>query len=84
MTNAINILATWVSQCPDKHSDLAYQRARIAVFDTVACMLAGAQDSATERVRTMASTWGGGKATLFGGGSLGSLGKWHRSPCNGL
>ncbi len=67
MTNAINILATWVSQCPNKHSDLAYQRARIAVFDTVACMLAGAQDSATERVRTMASTWGGGKATLFGG-----------------
>ena len=70
MANALEILADWAASCSNIHSDLAYQRARTAVLDTVACMLAGVQDEATKCVRQSIESWGSGQATIIGGGCI--------------
>ena len=59
-------LAEWAAEWDGKASEAARRWARDAVYDTVACMIAGAGDQGASRLRTVASRWGTGPATVVG------------------
>lgn len=60
-------LAAWcAARGPDGWSALATGRARDAVEDTVACMIAGAAEPPAAAARRAALTWGRGGATAVG------------------
>lgn len=59
-------LARWAAETSDDHGDTAYQMARDAVLDTVACMLAGSHNIVTQGVARSIKGWGEGCATLVG------------------
>ena len=60
-------LGHWAAESPPIAAPVARERARHAIEDTVACMVAGADDAATATVRATAAAWGGGPATIVGG-----------------
>ena len=64
---AIAQLADWTASVSERHGPRAYGRARLAVLDTLACVLAGAADEATVSARRAVSAWGDGPARLVGG-----------------
>lgn len=59
-------LAEWAAETPEITSELAQQRARHAMHDIVACMVAGAGDVGAARVRATIAPYGGGPATVIG------------------
>ncbi len=63
---AITVLAGWSASVSDDHGPRAYRRARLAVLDTLACMLAGADDEAAVRARRAVAAWGAGASTVVG------------------
>jgi 2-methylcitrate dehydratase PrpD len=64
--SVIGTLAAWAAETPDDWSPLALARARDAVEDLFACMIAGTEDEATVRVRSAIAHWGGDGATVAG------------------
>lgn len=64
--SAIAKLARWAAETSDDHGDLAYARATAAVTDTVACMIAGANDPSTVAAYDAVAGWGEGAATVIG------------------
>ena len=60
---AITALASWAASVPDDHGPGARRRARLAVLDTLACILAGTQDEAAVRARRAVGAWGAGAST---------------------
>lgn len=69
MSSVIETIASW-SHGPHRFSDLARLRARHAIADTVACMVAGAGDSSTSAVRDAfaAAIGAAGLSAVIGGG----------------
>jgi len=68
MPSVIESIAAW-SRKDNEFSSLARERAKHALADTVACMIAGAGDEATRAVRlAFQEEIGGGSASLVGGG----------------
>ncbi|MDA0231535.1 MAG: MmgE/PrpD family protein [Proteobacteria bacterium] len=59
-------MAAWIEAAPRGWSDVALARAEAAFIDTVACMLAGADDPAARRARATTARWGAGEATICG------------------
>jgi len=59
-------LAEWSAETPEITDTLALERARHAMHDIVACMVAGAGDEGSARVRATIAPYGGGPATVFG------------------
>ncbi len=58
--------AAWAAETPEITSAVATQRARDAVYDVIACMVAGAGDEGAARVRATIAPFGSGTATVFG------------------
>lgn len=67
MVNALTRIATWVVQSPRHQDSLATRRARVAVQDTVACMLAGSRAPVTQRAAKAIEDWGSGTCNAVGG-----------------
>ena len=59
-------LAEWAAETPEIASGLALTRARHAMHDIVACMVAGAGDEGAARVRATITPYGSGPATVIG------------------
>ena len=59
-------LGAWVADAPRAWSEEAGRRAGSAFVDTVACMLAGADDEAPRRAHAGVARWGAGGATVAG------------------
>ncbi|HUN45989.1 MAG TPA: MmgE/PrpD family protein [Stellaceae bacterium] len=59
-------LADWAAEWDGTASETARRWARDAIYDTIACMVAGAGDEGASRVRSAISGWGGGAATVVG------------------
>ena len=59
-------IAAWAAETPEIESDVALLRARHAIHDVIACMVAGAGDEGSARVRATVSPYGNGPATVFG------------------
>jgi len=58
-------LGAWIAETPRRWPEPASREASRAILDTVACMIAGAHDEATERVLAGIGGWGrGGGATV--------------------
>lgn len=67
LTGVAGRLAAWcAARDPGGWSDLATARARAAVEDTVACMIAGAAEPAAAAARRAALAWGRGGAVAVG------------------
>lgn len=64
--NVTGRLAEWVAGWDGKASEVARRWARDALYDTVACMIAGAGDEAAARVRSVIADWGSGRPTVVG------------------
>ncbi len=64
--NVTGKLAEWAAGWDGNASEAARRWARDALYDTVACMIAGAGDEAAGRVRAVISAWGSGPATVVG------------------
>ena len=64
--NVTRRLAEWAAGWDGSASEIARRWARDAVYDTVACMIAGSGDEGASRVRTVVSGWGSGPATIVG------------------
>ena len=62
-------LAEWATQWDGAASEAARRWARDAVYDTVACMIAGAGDEGASRMRGVLEGWGSGPATVVGSGA---------------
>ena len=58
--------AAWAAETPEITLDVAMQRARDAIYDVTACMVAGAGDEGAARVRATITPYGSGPATVFG------------------
>ena len=56
----------WAAETPEITSEVAMLRARHAILDIVACMVAGAGDEGSARLRDTIAPYGGGPATVFG------------------
>lgn len=68
MPSVIESIAAW-SRKDNEFSSLARERAKHALTDTVACMIAGVSDEATQAVRlAFKEEIGGGPASVVGGG----------------
>ena len=59
-------MAAWIADAPPVWPETALARAEAGFVDTVACMLAGADDPAARGVRAASAPWGAGGATIFG------------------
>lgn len=66
-------LGEWVASAPRDWNDTARSRARAAIEDTVACMVAGAGDEGAHAVRQVVAGYGGGAVTVIGNGAAGAL-----------
>ena len=65
-TGATRRLGRWVAETPRMWSEEAERRAASAFVDTVACMLAGADDPAPRTALAGVARWGAGGATVAG------------------
>jgi 2-methylcitrate dehydratase PrpD len=61
-----NRLAEWAAHTPGDWSEVALARAEHAIEDVVACLVAGAGDESTSRVRRAIASWGEGPSTIVG------------------
>ena len=64
--NVTGRLAEWAASWDGNASETARRWARDAIYDTVACMIAGSGDEGASRVRAVISGWGSGPATVVG------------------
>lgn len=64
--DATKALGEWAATTAEITSDVAVLRARQAIHDTVACMVAGAGDEGSASVRATIAPYGEGPATVFG------------------
>jgi 2-methylcitrate dehydratase PrpD len=67
MDTAITRLARWITACPLHQNSIATHRARVAVQDTVACMLAGSRKPVTQRAAQAIEGLGSGPCSAIGG-----------------
>jgi len=58
--------AAWAAETPVITSDVAMLRAQQAIYDVVACMVAGAGDEGSARLRSTIAPYGSGPATVIG------------------
>ena len=65
-TGATRRFGQWVAEAPRAWSEDAERRAASAFVDTVACMLAGAEDDAPRAAYAGVARWGAGSATVAG------------------
>ena len=65
-TGATRRLGQWVAEAPRTWSEEAERRAASAFVDTVACMLAGADDAAPRAAYAGVARWGAGGAVVAG------------------
>ena len=63
---ATRALAEWSATTPEITSETALLRARHGMHDIVACMVAGAGDEGSARVRATVAPYGDGPAMVFG------------------
>jgi len=68
-------LARWSAETPRITSELALARARDGIYDIVACMVAGAGDAGSARVRATIAPYGTGSATVIGS-RIGASAPW--------
>ncbi|MEM1196207.1 MAG: MmgE/PrpD family protein [Pseudomonadota bacterium] len=59
-------IAQWVARVPSSWPREAYAAAENALVDTIACMIAGADQPAIHRLYGLVSQWGAGPATVIG------------------
>ena len=59
-------LADWAGDVSSDWPELALERAAHAFGDTVACMIAGADDASPANVRRGVSAWGSGPSSVAG------------------
>ena len=71
MSGITRALGEWVAGAPPRHGATALERARHAIADTVACMVAGAGDEGAAVVRRTVLAYGAGPATIIGNGADG-------------
>lgn len=64
--DALNEIADWIATCPANWSEDARNTACNAAIDTIACMIAGAQDPVVEKLTGVVRNWGDGPSTLIG------------------
>ena len=64
--NPLVEIADWTAHRPRDWSDEAFAVAHNALIDTLACMIAGARQSAIQRLYALVSHWGEGPATIIG------------------
>lgn len=67
MDTAIIRLARWITACPLHQNSIATQRARVAVQDTVACILAGSHAPVTQRTAQAIKGLGSGPCSAIDG-----------------
>jgi 2-methylcitrate dehydratase PrpD len=67
MDTAITQLARWITACPFHQHSIATQRARVAVQDTVVCMLAGSRAPVTQRTAQAIEGLGSGPCSAIDG-----------------
>jgi 2-methylcitrate dehydratase PrpD len=58
--------AAWAAAAPRIFDAAAMHRAKRAFIDVVACMVPGAVDEASKRLRSVSSTWGAGPCSVVG------------------
>ena len=63
---ATKAFAAWAAEAPAITSDIAMTRAKHAIQDVVACMVAGAGDEGAARLRSTIDPYGTGPATVIG------------------
>jgi 2-methylcitrate dehydratase PrpD len=64
--NVTKLLGCWAAEWKGDASERARETARMAFFDTIACMVAGAGDEAPAALRRGIAGWGDGQATILG------------------
>lgn len=64
--NPLHAFAEWTSNIDTTWSDLALDRARDAIIDLVAVMIPGAQEEVTQKVYSLAKSWGVGDCHAVG------------------
>ncbi|PCI60132.1 MAG: 2-methylcitrate dehydratase [Kordiimonadales bacterium] len=64
--NPLHAFAHWVTTAERNWSDTALERANNAFIDTVAVMIAGAHEAVTDKVRSLAISWGKGGCNVVG------------------
>lgn len=64
--NPLHAFAKWTAEVPSDWSDLALDRARDAIVDTVAVMVPGAREPVTKTVFSLAKKWGQGDGKTVG------------------
>ena len=64
--NPLVEIADWTAHRPSDWSDEAFEVAHNALIDTLACMIAGAPQSAIQRLYALVSNWGEGGVTIIG------------------
>lgn len=64
--HALIEIADWAGTVRANWSEQARQTAISAIIDTVACMIAGADDPVVQKLTKLVKTWGNGPATLVG------------------
>ncbi|MCC7426546.1 MAG: MmgE/PrpD family protein [Alphaproteobacteria bacterium] len=66
MAAVTEAFARWAAEAKPDWPQLAWDRAKDATADIIACMVAGAGDEAAAAVRKTVLPWGSGPATVFG------------------
>jgi 2-methylcitrate dehydratase PrpD len=67
MDNAITRISRWITGCPLHQNSIATHRARLAVQDTLACMLAGSRAAVTQRTAQAIEGLGSGPCSAIDG-----------------
>ncbi len=63
---ATKALAQWAAEAEVLDSAVVRERARDAIYDVIGCIVAGAGDAGSARVRQAMAGWGDGPATVIG------------------
>jgi 2-methylcitrate dehydratase PrpD len=63
---ATKALARWAAEAEVLESALVRERARDAIYDVIGCIVAGAGDAGSAKVRQAMAGWGAGPATVIG------------------
>lgn len=64
--NPLHAYAVWTAETAADWSEDALARAQIAVIDTVAVMIPGAQEAVSQKVYSLAKSWGTGSCNAVG------------------
>jgi 2-methylcitrate dehydratase PrpD len=75
MTTPVTAFGRWVAETPRAWPEAALESAHRQFIDVIAVAIPGAQEPATRHVRDTVAPWGGGPATVIGGG-IGLAAPW--------